>query len=940
MNAVSPCPCGAFHFPQATCNLSGLPQISFRVGDFTSFRYELLVPLSGETELNAWRPGASGDLAMQMVEWWAYLADILTFYNERIANEAYLGTALLPESVNHLVQLLGYRPKPALGAKGQLAALLTPSARTPLIIPAGLQIQSKPGPGQQPQVFEVDQATTVGAPDLVVADVVLSDLPLLGAGGTTLWLAGKVTSLKAGDRLLLTKATAITAQTLGDWAWIKVVKTTPTTDPLGAAVTAVAFTQLSGSLDAGAQAADYVLLKAPQSAPLWPYPVVKAQPLTGTSADLAQIARGLAPGALFLVDVADGVIPAAAATAKANAQSLLSAALMVEAAVAAGEAAGGGAASFILYLEAAAAMEALTSAARVAGATAVASEAETVMASLQSGSLAGAAAAVAAAAGGVAAATQLLTDVAQNLAGLAPTPGIVTSYAELIWYANGDGLNPPQSSPPPTPIAIPHTEIGFANGTLSGPLWTSVIAQITIRWGWAPVGQLVGVTTPAGYVYPAAGGPALVADSTSPNPMPSEKEPVPVLLEDAAGDAAASALSSSGSPASATLGTLSPTPPNGFSSPIDVFFNLIGVSRGKTVVAETLGSGNPIVAGQDFALAKSPVTYFFDPASVSGPNFTSTVSISVNGVQWKEVQSFYGQLKNAQVFVLREDNSGQTHVAFGDGVNGSLLPTGTNNVTATYRYEGGAAAPDPETLTVVLTPTPGVKGVRNPLPPTGGADPDQPAQLRSLAPQSVLTFNRAVSLDDYAAIALTASGVTQAAASYAFDPASQRPAVVLWIAGDSNATAAAAAAIAGTQMPGQRVIFETAAGVTSILSLAYLRDPRYADSAVQAGLMTALADPSAGLFAPAKVGIGQPIYQSQIAAACLAVPGVVAIQNVNLTADLDQRLLQARYRLVLRRYRPIKPLGCSGQVFSPGAGAYFIVPNDTAHVALTGAPAS
>ena len=268
-----------------------------------------------------------------------------------------------------------------------------------------------------------------------------------------------------------------------------------------------------------------------------------------------------------------------------------------------------------------------------------------------------------------------------------------------------------------------------------------------------------------------------------------------------------------GSPASATLGTLSPTPPNGFSSPIDVFFNLIGVSRGKTVVTETLGSGNPIVAGQDFALAKSPVTYFFDPASVSGPNFTSTVSISVNGVQWKEVQSFYGQPKNAQVFVLREDNQRsdprrirrwrQRLAAADRNQQRHRPPTGTS---------GGAAAPDPETLTVVLTPTPGVKGVRNPLPPTGGADPDQPSQLRSLAPQSVLTFNRAVSLDDYAAIALTASGVTQAAASYAFDPASQRPAVVLWIAGDSNATAAAAAAIAGTQMPGQRVIFETARG--------------------------------------------------------------------------------------------------------------------------------
>ena len=58
------------------------------------------------------------------------------------------------------------------------------------------------------------------------------------------------------------------------------------------------------------------------------------------------------------------------------------------------------------------------------------------------------------------------------------------------------------------------------------------------------------------------------------------------------------------------------------------------------------------------------------------------------------MQSFYGQPTNAQVFVLREDDQGQTHVTFGDGVNGALLPTGTNNIVATYRYGAGAAAPD------------------------------------------------------------------------------------------------------------------------------------------------------------------------------------------------------------------------------------------------------
>jgi hypothetical protein len=207
--------------------------------------------------------------------------------------------------------------------------------------------------------------------------------------------------------------------------------------------------------------------------------------------------------------------------------------------------------------------------------------------------------------------------------------------------------------------------------------------------------------------------------------------------------------------------------------------------------------------------------------------------------------------------------------------------------------------------------------VRNPLPPTGGSDPDQPAQLRSLAPQSVLTFNRAVALDDYAAIALTASGVTQAVASFVFDPLSQRPVVTLWIAGDANAPAAASAALAGTAMPNQGLRVITATPVEATLSLTYVRDPRYADTAVQAGLVAALLDPNTGLLGTSVIGIGQSIYQSQIAAACLAVPGVTAIQNVVMT-----------------------PPGLSLRRYSPGAGSYFSLPDDGQHLFLNGTTSS
>src|SRR5271157_4683545 len=159
------CPCGVSQEPLTIVNPPGRTQISYRVGDYVSFRHGLLRARTGETELVNWRPGATGDLAVQMVEWWAYLADILTFYNQRIANQDYLRTADLPESVGRLIRVLGYRPRPGIGATGTVAALLNKQA--PLPLPQGFQIQSKPGPGQQPQIFELGAATTINPPDAI-----------------------------------------------------------------------------------------------------------------------------------------------------------------------------------------------------------------------------------------------------------------------------------------------------------------------------------------------------------------------------------------------------------------------------------------------------------------------------------------------------------------------------------------------------------------------------------------------------------------------------------------------------------------------------------------------------------------------------------------------------------------------------------------------------
>src|SRR5262249_6410936 len=150
-----------------------------------------------------------------------------------------------------------------------------------------------------------------------------------------------------------------------------------------------------------------------------------------------------------------------------------------------------------------------------------------------------------------------------------------------------------------------------------------------------------------------------------------------------------------------------------------------------------------------------------------------------------EVQSFYGLLADATVFVTREDDEQKTHVAFGDWVNGAGLPTGTR-VTASYRIESGAEDVESGGLTVITKPVPGVRGVRQPATAGGGSDPDPREQIRRLAPKSVLTFGRAISADDYEAIAAHAPGVTRVRSYFAWNAQEQRAIVTLYV-GDTLA---------------------------------------------------------------------------------------------------------------------------------------------------------
>ena len=147
--------------PISTANRPGLDALSYRVGTHATFLQTMLARLSaGEyPALRRLTTRAGTDPSIALLDAWATVADVLTFYQERIANEGYLRTATERRSILELARLVGYVPRPGVAASVYLAFTLEESAgdfRTE--IPAGTRAQSLPGPGELPQFFETSEA--------------------------------------------------------------------------------------------------------------------------------------------------------------------------------------------------------------------------------------------------------------------------------------------------------------------------------------------------------------------------------------------------------------------------------------------------------------------------------------------------------------------------------------------------------------------------------------------------------------------------------------------------------------------------------------------------------------------------------------------------------------------------------------------------------------
>jgi hypothetical protein len=302
--------------------------------------------------------------------------------------------------------------------------------------------------------------------------------------------------------------------------------------------------------------------------------------------------------------------------------------------------------------------------------------------------------------------------------------------------------------------------------------------------------------------------------------------------------------------------------------------NVVRATHGETVPGEILGGGDGARANQRFVLRKPPLTHVQAPTP-SGS--LSTLELRVDDVLWQEKPVLFGLGPCSRSYVVRRDDAGKTAIVFGDGEQGARLPTGTENVVATYRSGIGMVGMVPAGSLALLQERPlGIASVTNPLPAEGAAEPESRDDARENAPLTVLTMERVVSLRDFEDFARAFAGVGKAQAIDVWRDGTHLIHLTVAAAGGAPAGAVLRTnletALAAAREPGLTVIVDS-------------HERRFFDLAAQIRIDAAylpekvIAATRAALFAEfsfERRGFGQPVTAAEVIRVIEGVPGVVA----------------------------------------------------------------
>lgn len=816
-----------FRFPRAPDNRPGLPRIAWRIGRYPDFVEAMVRRIDAEPALAGWTHRDADDPGIALLQGAAVLADILSFYQEHYANEAFLRTAAWRQSVADLVRLTGYRLAPGIGGRATFA--FEARGTRPVTLRAGFPVKADLRDVPEPAEFQTS-AELVAWPHLgrfhlyrprqygSIIETGQAQLELAAADdadGASDADALAAVELKKGDRLALVPEESVAGlllQVALGWTttqgYEEIVVIEKVERRLGRVILTLAgrlthgwpagcrawllgrsfrhfgagappqYVATSGGSSPTTTVSDTPFTRGLKTALAYapPYMTLDAQTLP-----LDQEVHDLAAGGAVLVSGSVGLPFAVARTLMAvRAQPARWGNLNAPA-------------SFV-RLDRALAPE-WTDA--IAGFPAWAD-----LRTLR----------------------------------LHETRGPALRLRPLARFADG----------------------GFAGGTQALHFWgraaeAKVLAgrRLHLAHGDGRSVELVCTNAPGDFAPQAAN------DAPRMWPLSFDRPPAPFTRADF--DEADPAVT--------------------------VFGNLADATQGRQEPDAVLGNGDARQGFQTFPLPKAPLTYRLSSGAV--PPQVPQLEVWVGGRLWTRVDSLFGLGPKDEAYIVREDAEGRSFVQFGDGERGARLPSGVKNVVARFRTGIGARGPVKPGTTPSSSERPdGFDKVSLAGIVSGGAEPEDLEKAREAAPGKVQGLGRLVSLRDFETETLAIPGVVTATA--AWDLYRGVPAVILRVlleAGreaeftDVRATLAHAQRCRGPDR--FALIVQQALPRHVFLDLAYARDPGRRAEDVEAALRAAAglagdkANERSGLFGLRARRLGEREYASRIEGRLQNVPGVL-----------------------------------------------------------------
>jgi hypothetical protein len=332
-------------------------------------------------------------------------------------------------------------------------------------------------------------------------------------------------------------------------------------------------------------------------------------------------------------------------------------------------------------------------------------------------------------------------------------------------------------------------------------------------------------------------------------------------------------------------------------------------------IAQTFNSASVLIQVESFDQQPSPSLSAFDlmnyDASQAAPSITLTGSYDDGATTWTPLPDLLENGPADPNFVVEIESNGAARLRFGDNTNGQSPASGTS-FTASCRIGNGTAGNVGAESLVFLAGDPRIQSCTNPMPASGGVDPETNDQICRRAPQAFMTQERAVNMSDYENVASSNPQVKQAVAELRWTGSWYTVFIAAEPENAGNLTPALEKALTQNvnryRLAGQDIQLESPQYVPLEIELTVCVDPNYFQADVKQALLQALGSETQpngqpGYFDPDSFAFGQTVYLSPIYAAARQVAGVASV-----TATVFQPQGVATKRYLHQGEIPLGPL--------------------------------